>query len=118
AIILQYIVGGVVWVESRQSIRPQKWIALGLLVSGSSALSAWAVARPFLSALAGDFTVPLLGAVHISSVLFFDLGVYMLVVGATVLILVALAPQSLRFRRKAAPAEAPAAAAFSSSGAT
>jgi len=100
AIILQYIVGGVVWVESRQSIRPQKWIALGLLVASGAALSAWGSSRPYLSALVRDIELPIVGTFHLSSVLFFDLGVYMLVVGATVLILVALAHQSLRFRRK------------------
>ena len=47
---------------------------------------------------------------HLSSVLLFDLGVYMLVVGSTVLVLVALAHQSLRAQRKAA-AESQAAAA-------
>ena len=48
--------------------------------------------------------LPLVGHVHLSSVLLFDLGVYMLVVGSTVLVLVALAHQSLRFRRKPPPA--------------
>jgi multicomponent K+:H+ antiporter subunit A len=37
---------------------------------------------------------------HLSSVLAFDLGVYMLVVGATMLMLIALAHQSLRSPRK------------------
>jgi len=104
AIILQYMVGGVVWVESRQSIRPQKWIALGLILAGCAAMSAWWAARPFMSAIATDIPLPMVGEVHLSSVLFFDTGVYMLVIGATILVLVALAHQSLRFRRKAAPA--------------
>ena len=46
--------------------------------------------------------MPLIGAVHLSSVLVFDLGVYMLVVGATMLMLIALAHQSLRSPRKRA----------------
>ncbi|HEY9279566.1 MAG TPA: monovalent cation/H+ antiporter subunit A [Eoetvoesiella sp.] len=100
AIILQYMVGGVVWVESRQSIRPQYWIALGLLAAGGAAMSAWWGMRPFLSAIALDVALPIIGHLHLSSVLLFDTGVYMLVIGATVLILVALAHQSLRFRRK------------------
>ena len=37
---------------------------------------------------------------HTSSALLFDIGVYMLVVGSTVLMLVAIAHQSLRFYRK------------------
>jgi multicomponent K+:H+ antiporter subunit A len=40
------------------------------------------------------------GHVHLSTVLLFDLGVYTLVVGATLLILVALAHQGLRNPRK------------------
>jgi len=53
--------------------------------------------------------LPVVGHVHVSSVLLFDVGVYMLVVGGTVLVLVALAHQSLRAQRKAA-ADAQAAA--------
>lgn len=100
AIILQYVVGGVVWVESRQSIRPQKWIAIGLLLAGGAAVSAWWDARPLMTAQLYDLAVPYLGTLHLSSVLFFDIGVYMLVIGATVLMLVALGHQTLRFRRK------------------
>jgi multicomponent K+:H+ antiporter subunit A len=40
-----------------------------------------------------------LGPIHLSSVLLFDLGVYMLVIGATLLMLVVLAHQSLRSPR-------------------
>ncbi len=55
---------------------------------------------PFLSALAGDVTLPVIGVMHLSTVLLFDLGVFLLVVGATVLILVALAHQSRRGHRR------------------
>ncbi|GAB1579455.1 monovalent cation/H+ antiporter subunit A [Bordetella petrii] len=109
AVILQYMVGGVYWVESRSRLNPQHWVGLGLLCAGLTAISAWLAARPFLSALAWDFSLPVLGHVHLSSVLLFDVGVYMLVVGSTVLVLVALAHQSLRAQRKAA-ADAQAAA--------
>ena len=42
----------------------------------------------------------MIGDVHTSSALIFDIGVFMLVIGSTILILVALAHQSLRFYRK------------------
>ena len=48
--------------------------------------------------------LPIIGEVHLSTVLLFDLGVFLLVVGATVLILVALAHQSRRGHRKPATA--------------
>ncbi|CAM5352951.1 monovalent cation/H+ antiporter subunit A [Eoetvoesiella caeni] len=107
SIILQYMVGGVTWVESRQALRPQYWIALGLLAAGGAAVSSWWGLRPLLTAQALDIALPVVGHIHLSSVLLFDIGVYMLVVGATVLMLVALAHQSRRFHRKIAVPHAP-----------
>ena len=100
AIIIQYMVSGVVWVETRQRLHPQYWIAIGLLAAGTAAMGVWWAAKPFLSSVAIDLHIPVIGAVHLSSVLLFDIGVYMLVIGATVLMLIALAHQSLRLYRK------------------
>ena len=100
AVIVQYMVGGTIWVESRLRIHPQLWVALGLLTAAAAGLSAWATSQPFLSALTADVHLPLLGDIHLSSVLIFDLGVYMLVIGATILMLVALAHQSMRSPRR------------------
>jgi multicomponent K+:H+ antiporter subunit A len=107
AIILQYMVGGVIWVEARPRIHPQYWIALGLVSAGAAAMVVWWAAKPFLAAVSLDLLLPVVGHVHLSTVLLFDIGVYMLVVGATVLILVALAHQSLRLYRKPAAIIAP-----------
>lgn len=100
AVIAQYMVGGTMWVESRLRVHPLIWIGSGLLASGIAGIGAWSLQLPFLTALTLDFRLPLLGGVHLSSVLLFDLGVFMLVFGATLLILVALAHQSLRSPRK------------------
>ena len=111
AVILQYLVGGTAWAESRTRIHPQYWIGLGLLCAAVAGLSAWLGSRQFLSALAWHGTLPVIGEVHLSTVLLFDLGVFLLVIGATVLILVALAHQSRRGHRKAAAAHGEAGAA-------
>jgi multicomponent K+:H+ antiporter subunit A len=100
AIIVQYMVSGTVWVEARLRIHPQIWIAAGLLAAAAAGFGAWLASRSFLTALAADLHLPLVGDVHFSSILVFDLGVYMLVVGATALMLVALAHQSLRSPRR------------------
>lgn len=105
AMILQYLAGGTIWAESRTRLRPQYWIACGLLCAAGAGLSAWLATRPFLSAMAWHGTLPLVGELHLSTVLLFDLGVYLLVIGAAALILVALAHQSLR-RRHRLPAAA------------
>jgi multicomponent K+:H+ antiporter subunit A len=99
AVIVQYMVSGTIWVEKRLKIHPQVWIALGLLGAVLTGLGAWLASRPFLAAVAADVHLPLVGALHLSSVLVFDLGVYMLVVGAVMLILISLAHQSLRSPR-------------------
>src|SRR5690554_6446786 len=99
ALILQYIVGGVTWIEARPRIHPQYWLSFGLLAAGAAAMLVWLASRPFLSAMAIDISVPWIGKVHLSSVLLFDIGVYTLVVGATVLMLIAIAHQSLRVQR-------------------
>jgi multicomponent K+:H+ antiporter subunit A len=100
AVIAQYIVGGTMWVESRFRVHPSVWIGAGLLAAGGAGIGAWSLQLPFLTAFGADLELPLIGHVHLSSVLLFDLGVFMLVFGATLLILVALAHQSLRSPRR------------------
>jgi multicomponent K+:H+ antiporter subunit A len=48
----------------------------------------------------GHVHLPLVGEVHLGTPLLFDAGVFSLVFGATLLILVALAHQSIRARRR------------------
>lgn len=95
-LLLQYIVGGTVWVEAQLRIHPLTWMALGLLCAAGAGLVGMLAGAPFLTSQAWHGEVPLLGELHLSSVLLFDLGVYMLVVGASVLMLIAIAHQSLR----------------------
>jgi multicomponent K+:H+ antiporter subunit A len=108
AIILQYMAGGIRWAESRMLVRPVHWIALGLLAAALTGAGACLAGVPFLTSYFAYRQVPLLGKVPISSALLFDLGVFALVIGATVLILIALAHQSIRSHRPAhAPKEPP-----------
>jgi multicomponent K+:H+ antiporter subunit A len=106
-IIVQYMTSGVLWVESRLRVHPHYWVALGLIAAGAAGVSAWFLAAPFLTSVEWDLTLPWLGSLHLSTVLLFDLGVYMVVVGATVLMLIAIAHQSLRQPRKALSADEP-----------
>jgi multicomponent K+:H+ antiporter subunit A len=99
AILLQYMAGGARWVEARLRVHPLRWMGLGLLLAAATGAGAWLAGLPFLTSLSLDVHLPLIGAIHLGSVLLFDVGVFALVLGATVLMLIALAHQSIRSQR-------------------
>jgi multicomponent K+:H+ antiporter subunit A len=99
SLIVQYMVAGTDWVESHLRLRPHRWIGWGLATACGTGLAAWLFGYPFLTSHTAHVTLPLLGELHLPSAFVFDLGVFFVVVGTTMLILVALAHQSLRSRR-------------------
>ena len=103
--ILQYMAGGTRWVEDRLRILPVLWIAWGLLLALLTGVGAMALGAPFLTSAFAYLDLPLIGKVPMASALLFDLGVFALVVGATVLMLIALAHQSIRRPNPAGPAQ-------------
>ncbi len=109
AMLMQYMVSGALWLEARARLRPVRWIAVGLLLGAITGLGALAVGYPFLTTHTAHVRLPLVGEVHLPSATFFDLGVFAVVVGATLLTLTALAHQSLRAHRR--PTQSPASSA-------
>jgi multicomponent K+:H+ antiporter subunit A len=103
AFVLQYMARGTVWVEARLRVLPMRWMGAGLLLATGVGGAAWLFDRPFLSSSFSYVGIPLVGAVPAASALLFDIGVFALVLGATVLILIAIAHQSVRSHR--APVE-------------
>jgi len=103
AIILQYMAGGTRWVEDHLRLHPLRWMGMGLLLAGGTGAAAWVFGRPFLTSYFAYEELPVIGKVPTASALIFDLGVFALVFGATVLILIALAHQSIRSHRAAPP---------------
>jgi multicomponent K+:H+ antiporter subunit A len=101
AFILQYMAGGIRFVETRLRIRPLRWMSFGLLTAACAGAGSWLFSRPFLTSYSAYAELPLIGAVPTATAVIFDLGVFSLVLGATVLMLVALARQSVRSHRVA-----------------
>ncbi|SDJ14704.1 monovalent cation/H+ antiporter subunit A [Pseudomonas abietaniphila] len=99
AFILQYMVAGTQWVEANMSLRPLRWMGTGLFFALITGLGSMALGYPFMTTHTAHLHLPLLGDVHVASALFFDIGVYAVVVGSTLLILTALAHQSVRSHR-------------------
>jgi multicomponent K+:H+ antiporter subunit A len=97
--ILQYMAGGIRWTEARLRIHPVRWMGLGLVCAAGTGAAAWLFGRPFLTSYAQYADLPVIGTVPLASAVLFDLGVFALVVGATVLALIALAHQSIRSHR-------------------
>jgi multicomponent K+:H+ antiporter subunit A len=96
AMVLQYMAGGTRWAEERLAIRPVRWMGMGLLLAGLTGAGAWLFSHPFLTSHTAHLALPVIGALPLPSAFAFDLGVFLLVVGATGLMLIALAHQSVR----------------------
>ena len=117
AFILQYVARGTTWTEEHLRILPVHWMGAGLLITACVGAAAWLFERPFLSSSFSYVHIPLIGEVPLASALLFDLGVFASVVGATVLILIAIAHQSVRSRRAPTGREPAAAGASPAAGA-
>jgi len=100
AFLTQYVVLGTVWIESRMHLRTPWWIAAGLLLVVATGAGAIFFGYPFLTTHTAHVAMPWGGEAHWPSALLFDAGVFAVVVGATLLMLIALAHQSLRARRR------------------
>ena len=71
-----------------------RWVGSGLGIAGLTGVVAFALGRPFLTSAHGHPHVPVLGDVPLASAALFDLGVYITVVGATMLTLSVLGQAS------------------------
>ncbi|MGU3400795.1 monovalent cation/H+ antiporter subunit A [Brucellaceae bacterium D45D] len=99
AFLLQYLAAGTRWIEDRLRILPLRWIGFGLLCAALTGAGAFLFGYPFLTSFYQYADIPHIGKMPMASALFFDLGVFSLVVGATVIMLIALAHQSIRKHR-------------------
>ncbi|WP_349569677.1 monovalent cation/H+ antiporter subunit A [Azotobacter salinestris] len=87
ALILQYIALGVSWSQARLRFSYHAMAGAGVLIAALTGLGSWAFGRPFLTSAFGHFSLPLVGEFELATAMLFDLGVYLVVVGATLLIL-------------------------------
>ncbi|MFT4013584.1 MAG: monovalent cation/H+ antiporter subunit A [Paracoccus sp. (in: a-proteobacteria)] len=104
-LLLQYVAANVRWVEARLTILPVRWMATGLCVAAAVGAGSWIFGVPFLTTHYQYIELPMIGKVPASTAMLFDVGVFSLVVGAIVLMLIAIAHQSLRVAPRARPTE-------------
>ena len=80
---LQAVAHGQAWVDARQRNHHRTIFALGLLIAGATGAASWAFGAPLLTSSYDYPLWPVVGAVPLASAALFDLGVYLVVVGAT-----------------------------------
>lgn len=90
ALILQYIASGLNWTQDRIPFKYHNVIGLGLLFATIAGAASLAFGYPFLTSTFGYITWPVVGKFEVASALVFDLGVYLTVIGATLLALVTI----------------------------
>lgn len=98
ALILQYIAHGVDWVKPRLNFQFSAVIATGILIAWLTGAASWLFGKPFLTSWFDYFDIPLIGQIELASAMAFDLGVYLTVVGSTLLILAYLGKLTTRHK--------------------
>ncbi len=87
ALILQYISHGVTWAQQRQPFSYHGVAGLGVFIACLTGLGSWLFGYPFLTSAFDHFHLPFIGEFELATAMLFDLGVYLAVVGSTLLIL-------------------------------
>lgn len=96
-LLLQSVAHGQSWVAQRSSLDYRAWVGWGLVVAVLSGLASWWFGAPFLTSTYDYPWLPGIGGVPLASASLFDAGVFLVVVGATMVMLMSIA----RLTRKA-----------------
>ncbi|SNS02312.1 multisubunit potassium/proton antiporter, PhaA subunit /multisubunit potassium/proton antiporter, PhaB subunit [Methylobacillus rhizosphaerae] len=90
ALIVQYLANGVEWTRSKLPANTHPLIGYGLLVAASTGIASWYFGYPFLTSTFNHLHLPVLGEFELASAMAFDIGVFLVVVGTSLLILINL----------------------------
>ncbi len=90
ALIVQYLANGIAWTGNRLKVDMHWVIATGLLIATLTGLVSMGLGFPFLTTTFTYLNWPVVGKFEVASALAFDLGVFLVVMGATVFSLVRL----------------------------
>jgi multicomponent Na+:H+ antiporter subunit A len=90
AVVLLYLCVGAEGLQRTVRIAPQHLLGLGVLLAVGTGAAALLFGAAFLQSGMWDLPIPLVGELHIPSVLVFDVGVYCVVVGLVMAVLTSL----------------------------
>ncbi|MCH5644069.1 Na+/H+ antiporter subunit A [Gordonia sp. ABSL49_1] len=81
ALVLRYLAGGRYELGEALPVEPGRILGAGLAISATTAVVSLFLGAPALSSAVFTITLPVLGDIKLVTALFFDLGIYLIVVG-------------------------------------
>lgn len=90
ALVLLYAGGGLDRLSAVVTVGYVPLLGGGLLLAGCTGMASLLAGEPFLTSAIVEFTVPLYGTVKLVTVLLFDIGVYLIVLGLVLALLTVL----------------------------
>ncbi len=90
ALLMQYMASGFAWTQLRQRIEYHSLIGWGVLIAGLTGVGAWLAGKPFLTSAFGYLDWPFIEEFEWATAMAFDLGVFLAVLGAVMLMLYSL----------------------------
>ncbi|WIY82760.1 Na+/H+ antiporter subunit A [Propionimicrobium sp. PCR01-08-3] len=81
ALVIRYLAGGRFDLALAAKVRPGVLLGLGMTLATTAALTPVLFGGTILQTTVFDFGLPIFGEVHLATALFFDIGVYLIVIG-------------------------------------
>ncbi|PWJ10204.1 monovalent cation/H+ antiporter subunit A [Jannaschia seohaensis] len=90
ALLMQYMASGFAWTQERKKIEYHTMIGLGVVIAGLTGVGSWLAGRPFLTSSYTYVHLPPIEEFELATAALFDLGVFLTVLGAVMLMLYSL----------------------------
>lgn len=90
ALLMQYMASGFAWTQARLKVQYHSLIGWGVVIAGMTGMGAWLAGKPFLTSAFGYLHFPPIEEFEWATAIAFDLGVFLCVLGAVMLMLYSL----------------------------
>ncbi len=90
ALLMQYMASGFAWTQERKRIEYHTMIGLGVVIAGATGIGSWLSGTPFLTSAYTYIHLPPIEEFELATAMLFDLGVFLTVLGAVMLMLYSL----------------------------
>ncbi|MDX8348309.1 monovalent cation/H+ antiporter subunit A [Cognatiyoonia sp. IB215446] len=90
ALLMQYMASGFAWTQERKKIEYHTMIGLGVVIAALTGAGSWLAGTPFLTSAYTYVHLPPIEEFELATAMIFDLGVFLTVLGAVMLMLYSL----------------------------